>query len=65
MKGEYDMRFAKDTLKNVNSKWLEGLILLSIIIIAIFLAGATSNDCLTTIADEQVSMWSGSIDNLK
>ena len=44
--------------------WLEGLILLILILVAILLGSFTNPIGLKTIQDEQVSTWSGSIDNL-
>lgn len=52
------------TLRNTNSKWVEGLVLLAIIIMVLLFSSKVQAQ-YTTIQDEKVSMWSGTIDNLK
>lgn len=55
---------ANDTLRNTNSKWVEGLVLLAIIVVVLLFSSKVQAQ-YTTIQDEKVSMWSGSIDNLR
>lgn len=55
---------ANGTLCNTNSKWVEGLVLLAIIVVVLLFSSKVQAQ-YTTIQDEKVSMWSGSIDNLK
>lgn len=45
--------------------WLEGLLLLILIIVTILMGSFAHHPGLKTIVDEQVSMWSGSVDNLE
>ena len=52
------------TLRNTNSKWVEGLVLLAIIVLVMMFSSRVEAR-YTTIQDEKVSMWSGTIDNLK
>lgn len=60
-----DMRDSvSGTLRNTNSKWVEGLVLLAIIII-VMLFSSKVEARYTIIQDEKVSTWSGTIDNLK
>lgn len=58
------MEIKDRTIKNVNSKWLEGLLLLAILVAVILFAKYSEHD-YTFIPDQQVSMWSGTVDNLK
>lgn len=58
------MEIAEKKLRNVNSKWLEGLVLLIFLALVLFFASKTTTQ-YTTIMDEQVSQWSGTIDNLE
>lgn len=53
--------------ERTNSKWLEGLVLLIILAATIFLCtfATRARETHVTILDEQVSLWSGSIDNLE
>lgn len=55
---------ANGTLRNTNSKWVEGLVLLAIIVVVLLFSSKVQAQ-YTTIQDEKVSMWSGSIDNLR
>lgn len=57
------MEITEKRMKNVNSKWLEGLVLLVILAFLLFFASKNTTQ-YTTIMDEQVSQWSGTIDNL-
>lgn len=50
--------------QNGYSKWLEGLILLIILLFIIFMA-AHAQPKYQTIQDQTVSKWSGTIDNLE
>lgn len=58
------MEIAEKKLRNVNSKWLEGLVLLIFLALVLFFASKKTTQ-YTTIMDEQVSQWSGTIDNLE
>lgn len=55
---------AKEFGKQSNSKWLEGLILLVVLVI-IFFVSVYAEPKYVIIPEESVSTWSGTIDNLK
>lgn len=62
------MELSTITTEKTNMKWLEGLILLLIMIIFILAVSISSKVGTATILDEAVSMsetWTGSIDNLE
>ena len=58
------MDIKDNMLRNTNSKWVEGLVLLAIIIVVLLFSSKVQAQ-YTVIQDEKVSMWSGTIDNLK
>lgn len=58
------MKASNKSWQYSGSKWLEGLLLLIVLIIVIMLsARAEAHNVI--IPDQEVSMWSGSIDNLQ
>ena len=58
------MKINEDVGQSVGTRWLEGVILLVLLLILIF--SSIGKGSLTTIINDQpVSAWSGTVDNLK
>lgn len=58
------MNMREETIQSKGARWLEGLILLAVLLVLIVFAAKKGSD-FSIIPDEPVSAWSGTVDNLK
>lgn len=58
------MKMKEEAVQSMGTRWLEGLILLAVLVALIAFSSQKGPD-FSIIQDEPVSAWSGTVDNLK